>query len=101
MSGMGPKAFEPDDPMQLVGVALPAGGEALDEMARCLIEEYLRNGWEEEPLLALFRQPFYRGLHAIYRARGETYVRSLITETRARWGVWRTVEEAKEGGGDA
>jgi len=100
MSGVPPKRFEPDDPMQLVGVALPADADALDEMARCLVEEYMREGWEEDPLLELFRNPFYRGPHMIYRARGEAYVRAVIAETRARWGAWRTVVEEKEARGD-
>ena len=93
------KPFEPDDPMELVGVAVDADAAALDEMARCFIEEYLREGWGEARLLALFRNPFYRAPHLIYRLRGEGYVKELIAETAARWGVWRT--ERKEARGDA
>ena len=92
---MADKPFAPDDPMHLVGVALPAQGDALGEMARCLVEEYLREGWEEERLLALFRNPFYRGPHLIYRARGEDFVRAVIAEARARWSVWRVAEEGE------
>lgn len=95
------KPFEPDDPLALVGVAVPTDADALDEMARCLVEEYLREGWEEGRLLALFRDPFYRTPHMIYRARGEEYVRQLIEQVRARWGIWQTVVEEKEADGDA
>ena len=95
------KAFEPDDPLALVGVAVPADADALDEMARCLVEEYVREGWEEGCLLALFRDPFYRTPHMIYRARGEEYVRQLIEQVRARWGIWQTAVEEKEADGDA
>ena len=95
------KAFEPDDPLALVGVAVPADADALDEMARCLVEEYGREGWEEERLLALFRNPFYRTPHMIYRARGEAYVRRVIEQVRARWGVWQMAVEEREASGDA
>ncbi len=94
------KAFEPDDPMALVGVAVDADADAADEMARCLVEEYLRDGWDEARLLGLFRNPFYQGLHAIYQERGEEAIRALIAEVAATWGVW-TVREAAGGEGDA
>lgn len=86
------KAFGPDDPMELVGVALTADADAMDEMARCLVEEYVRDGWDEARLLALFRNPFYRGLHVIYSQRGEEFVKTIIAEACARWGVWQTSE---------
>ena len=84
--------------MELVGVSLEADADALYEMARCLVEEYVRDGWDEKRLLALFRNPFYRALHMIYEQRGEDYVRAIIAQTVAQWGVWRTTEE---GGRDA
>jgi hypothetical protein len=95
------KKLDPDDPMALVGVAVPADADALDEMARCLVEEYLREGWAEERLLALFRNPFYRTPHLIYRARGEEYVRHLIEQVGARWGVWQMAVKEREASGDA
>ncbi|MDR7522888.1 MAG: hypothetical protein QN168_10525 [Armatimonadota bacterium] len=94
------KAFEPDDPMALVGVIVDAGDPAADEMARCLVEEYLRVGWDEEGLLRLFRTPFYRALYAIYRDRGEEAVRGLIAEVAATWGVWRVTGGGPRGGGE-
>jgi hypothetical protein len=78
--------------MALHGVGLPEGDAEL--MAACLVEEYVRLGMSDAQLLALFRTPFFGGAHAVYRARGETYVRDLIGRMRARWGHPRfTVEE--------
>lgn len=95
------KRYEPDDPMELVGVALSAADDgAMDEMARCLVEEYVRDGWDAERLLALFRNPFYRALHMICRARGEDYVKTIIAEVCARWGAWQiTAGDGEERGG--
>jgi hypothetical protein len=94
------KTFEPDDPMALVGVVVDADPDAADEMARCLVEEYLRAGWDETRLLALFRNPFYRALHGIYRARGEEAVRTLIAEVAASWGVWTVTGAGDRPGGE-
>jgi hypothetical protein len=93
------KVFDPEDPMALVGVVLDADAQAADEMARCLVEEYLREGWDEARLLALFRTPFYRALHMIYRHRGEDGVRALIAEVATTWGVWRVTEQTGRAGG--
>lgn len=79
------KEAEPDDPLELVGVPVPVDEATFDEMARCLVEEYVRDGWSDARLLALFRSPFYAGLHVIERRRGESWVRDLIAETRLRW----------------
>ena len=79
------KVAEPDDPLELVGVPVPVDETTFDEMARCLVEEYVRDGWTDERLLVLFRSPFYAGLHVIWRRRGEAWVRYAIDETRSRW----------------
>ncbi|MDR7544337.1 MAG: hypothetical protein QN120_08850 [Armatimonadota bacterium] len=97
---MATKSFEPDDPMALVGVVGDADAAAADEMARCLVEEYLRAGWDEVRLLALFRNPFYRALHGIYRARGEEAVAALIAEVAASWGVWTVTAVGDRAGGE-
>ena len=57
------KEAEPDDPMALVGVPVPVDEGTFDEMARCFVEEYVRDGWSDARLLALFRSPHYAGLH--------------------------------------
>lgn len=81
----GPKEAEPDDPLELVGVPVPVDEALFDEMARCFVEEFVRDGWDDEHLLRLFRSPFYAGLHVIWRRRGEAWVRDEIAAARARW----------------
>lgn len=92
---MDAKPAEPDDPLELVGVGCPEGDAEL--MARCLVEEYVRLGVGDRQLLALFRSPFYTAAHALYRARGEAWVRALIAEARAQWGYPRfTTRQSRE-----
>jgi hypothetical protein len=79
------KAAEPDDPLELVGVPVPVDDATFDEMAGCLVEEYIRDGWTDARLLALFRSPFYAGLHVVWRLRGEPWVRAEIALARGRW----------------
>jgi hypothetical protein len=79
--------FEADDPMELVGVALPDGDP--EELAGAIVEEFIRMGLSNEELLALFRDPFYVGPHAIWRSRGDEYVLWLIRCGRERWGFPR------------
>jgi hypothetical protein len=89
------KVFDPEDPMALVGMAVSEGD--LDLMATCLVEEYVRLGTGDRQILALFRNPFFAGAHAIYRARGEAYVNGIIERVRAQWGHPRfTTREARE-----
>ena len=80
------KGAEADDPLELVGVPVAVDEATFDEMARCLVEEYVRDGWDDAHLLALFRSPFYAGLHVIWRRRGDAWVRWVMAETRLRWG---------------
>ncbi len=80
------KEPEADDPMDLVMNPVPGGDPEL--MATCLIEEYARLGMGEEEILALFKQPVYQ-THALYRERGEAWVRNLIRKVLARTGRMR------------
>jgi len=84
---MANKEFDPDDPMELVGMALPEGD--LEEMAECLVEELIRDGWDDEGLLRLFSDPFYRATYRIYQEKGEAYVLALIGTLRQKWGYWK------------
>jgi hypothetical protein len=79
------KDAEPDDPLELIGVPVPVDEATFDEMARCLVEEYVRDGWSDERLLPLFRSPFYAGLHVVWVRRGEPWVRALIGDVRMQW----------------
>ncbi len=87
---MADKDCEPDDPMELVGVALGEG--SIEEMAECLVEEYIRDGWDDENLLRLFRDPFYRATYRIYQEKGDEYIRALIGKTRQKWGCWKRAD---------
>ncbi len=75
----------PEDPMGLVGMVLPGEPGQIEAMAECLVEEYVRMGWDEPRLIALFRSPMFLATHRIYRQKGEEYVRALIGQTLARW----------------
>jgi hypothetical protein len=77
------KQLEADDPTQLVGVPVPGGDPEV--MATCLVEEYARIGMDEPEILKLFQQPVYQ-THALYRERGEEWVRNLIREVLRRTG---------------
>jgi hypothetical protein len=79
--------FVAEDPMELVGVVMPGEPGMLEAMAECLVEEYIRLGWDEERLMALFASPLYMATHRIYRAQGEEYVRTLIRRLQAQWGI--------------
>lgn len=46
-------------------------------------------GLSDPELLGLFHNPFYVGPHAIWRSRGNEYVRGLIDRGRERWGFPR------------
>ena len=74
------KEFEEDDPFAIVGVQVEDDdrGGALEEMARVFVEEFARMGWDRDRILDMFRNPFYRGPHVVYRARGEPFVIRMI-----------------------
>ena len=77
---------DPEDPMELVGVELPAGSEeGLREMALTFAEEFIRSGFSEEQILGLFKSPFYQGPYLAWRAKGEAYVNGIIQEARQMW----------------
>ncbi len=77
------KPPEPGDPHELVGVALPAGDG--DDIAECLIEEYLMLGWSEAQIMSLFERPCFRMTHRVYLVRGRDGVAALIAHVRAKW----------------
>ncbi|MBI4516573.1 MAG: hypothetical protein HY699_12245 [Deltaproteobacteria bacterium] len=85
---------DPDatDPQELVGVMLPAGPEAMREMAYTFAEEFARNGYGREQIVALFRNPFYSGAHGAYRALGAQAAEAIIDECVAVWGRVRIVD---------
>ena len=74
------KHFEQDDPMDLVGMILPGEAGQIEAMAECIVEEYVRLGWDERRLLSIFVSPMFLATHRIYRQKGEGYIRGLIQE---------------------
>lgn len=87
----------PDDPVSLVGVAVRVDEATFDEMGRCLIEEYVREGWSDEALEGLFRSPFYAGAHVIWRTRGSAWVADEIAAARRRWQRPNPADDAAAG----
>ena len=79
--------FVNEDPMELVGMVLPGDENQLELMAECIVDEYVRMGWDEKRLMTLFTNPMFLGTYRIYHQRGEDYVRELIRVTRERWCV--------------
>jgi hypothetical protein len=76
-----------DDPMEMIGMVMPGEPGQLEAMAECLVEEYVRLGWDARRLMTLFVNPMFMATHRIYRQKGEAYVRELIDQTCAKWGV--------------
>ncbi len=77
------KQVEPDDPMELVAVALPQ--EDVGYMVECMVEEYMFLGWNDKQLMSLFTHPMFQATHRIYQSEGEEYVRSVIQKVRDKW----------------
>ncbi|HEX9145800.1 MAG TPA: hypothetical protein VGA09_16130 [Candidatus Binatia bacterium] len=80
------KDVEAEDPMELVGIMLPAGAEASRDMAYVFAEEFARLGYDRARLLWLFKNPFYAGAHGAYRTLGEKEILSIIDECLSAWG---------------
>ena len=77
--------FVAEDPMELTGMVLHGEPGQLEAMAECLVEEYVRMGWDERRLMTLFVNPMFLATHRIYRQKGEPYVQDLIQRTCAKW----------------
>jgi hypothetical protein len=78
------RPVEPDDPFNL-NATLVAGN--VDLMFRSVVQEYAWLGWGTEPILGLFRDPFYPALHGLWEALGEEETRARIEAVLARTGV--------------
>jgi hypothetical protein len=83
------KNTEADDPLELVGVVLPADLESTRDMAYVFAEEFARLGYTREQLLGLFKNPYYGGAHGVYQALGENDTLSIIDECLNVWGSIR------------
>ncbi|HEX9618271.1 MAG TPA: hypothetical protein VGA03_12735 [Anaerolineales bacterium] len=86
--------FDTEDPMELVGMVLPGEAGQLEAMAECVVEEYVRMGWDERRLMVLFVNPMFLATYRIYRQKGEAYVRNLVQKTCAQYGLSGEVKHA-------
>ncbi len=85
--------FDFDDPMELNGIGLVTDEDTTDAMTECLIEEFMRLGYNHKQILALFRNPHYLSMNMVLEKRGEPFVCDYISEVFARWGrvvTWPT-----------
>ncbi len=80
------KETEPDDPMELVGVVLPADVEATRDMAYAFAEEFARMGYDKRQLLSVFQNPFYAGAHGACQTLGEPEILTIIEKCINVWG---------------
>lgn len=80
---------EPDetDPMELMGHAVPSDAAAVDEMATVIIDEYARMGFSRDEILHMFREPFFRMTHAVWRERGHAWCVALVDHVLSHWRV--------------
>lgn len=90
MGGVGPMPkdeFDQEDPFALVGMVLAGeqDAESFALMGRCFIEEFVRMGWDDTQILLLFQDPFYRGPHTVFQAKGAAFVHQLIAQVQREW----------------
>ena len=78
--------IDPDDPMELNGVALMTDQDTQEAMAECFITDFMRLGFDHRRIFGLFHNPFYIGMHMVLENRGENFVREMIERTFAQWG---------------
>ena len=78
--------FDFEDPFELNGMAFLTHEDTTDNMAECFIEEFMRMGYGNRQIFALFKDPHYLGPNMAYQKRGEPFIRELIAEVFARWG---------------
>lgn len=88
-----------DDPMGIVGVELQGQGEAeLRDMALCFAEEFVRDGWDEEKIFRMFRNPYYQGPYLAWKQKGDEFTRSVIQEAIAMWRPKNRMQNSEDRG---
>ena len=93
--------FDFEDPLELNGMAFLTHEDTTNDMAETFIEEFMRMGYGPGQILALFRNPHYLGPNMACERRGEPFIRTLISETFARWGrkvAWDRLEGPRTAG---
>ena len=79
------KELEHDDPFELRAIELPGTDGSTREMAEVFAEEFARDGFHEEAILRLFRDPFYLAAHGALKRLGEEEVRRIVREAVEVW----------------
>ena len=79
------KEPEQDDPMELMGMIAPGDADSDERQAEATIQEFVLMGFTDEGLMGLFRDPHYQATHRILKAKGEAYVREMISRERSAW----------------
>ncbi len=79
--------IDPEDPLELHGVALMTHEDTSESMSECFIEEFMRLGHSPARILALFRNRHYTGPNMVLQNRGEDFVKDKIVEVFGWWGV--------------
>lgn len=83
---MARKESEKDDPLEMIGIQLPnQTEEQLRDMALCFAEEFVREGWSEDRLFKMFKNPFYQGPYMVWKQKGDEYVKSVIDDALKMW----------------
>ena len=77
---------QPEDPMMMVNVTVPADGDTSRELAAAMAEEFASMGRDEAWIMQLFRTPFYAGPHGAYVELGEEVTTNIVRECVAVWG---------------
>jgi hypothetical protein len=82
--------FDPEDPMELTGLIMPdPSGESLNEMTKCIIEEFVQMGMDDDQILKLFYNPYYIATSMIRSEKGENFIKDRLKDARKKWGYWK------------
>jgi hypothetical protein len=76
---------DPEDPLTLTGVELPAEAGEVRAMAEAFAEEFLMLGFPPGRVAAMFADARYAGPHLAFRQLGEAAVRELVDEVARPW----------------
>ena len=77
------KKFDPEDPMELVGVEIPGIDPTV--MLDDIVREYVLLGWDASRILELFRSPQFGATHHLLQLKGEAYVTERVQRVVDEW----------------
>jgi len=81
----------PEDPLELVGISVPATADSMREMAYTFAEEFALMGYDAARLMKMFRGPRYAGAHRAHQVLGDDEVRRIVEECVSAFGGIRVV----------